>query len=92
MRALADDFAEHGPEAISEARAKDPVGYLRVVASLMPKELTLTRPLEDLNDDELRDALDALQRYLAIEGDSRRVETKEGGEPAKALQALPEAG
>jgi hypothetical protein len=38
LRALADDFSQHGPAAISEMREKDPGGYVRVVAALVPSE------------------------------------------------------
>lgn len=38
LRALADDFAQHGPGAIAEMREKDPGGYVRVVAALVPTE------------------------------------------------------
>lgn len=39
LDALADDFKQHGPDTIERAREKDPVAYLRVCASLVPKEL-----------------------------------------------------
>ncbi len=40
VRALAEDFEEHGVLAIERARTTDPVQYLKVVASLVPKEVT----------------------------------------------------
>jgi uncharacterized protein DUF5681 len=51
--ALADDFYLHGEEAITAAREKDPMGYVKAMISLLPKEVALTRPLEDLTDNEL---------------------------------------
>lgn len=53
VNALADDFDKHGKKAIEEAREKDPLGYVRAVASLMPKQVEQTQPLEDLTDAEL---------------------------------------
>lgn len=55
IKALADDFSEHGASAIEIARVEDPAGYLRVIASVLPKELVLTdeRGTADLPDDEL---------------------------------------
>lgn len=41
LRALADDFEEHGPEAVVRLRESSPGEYLRVIAGLMPKELML---------------------------------------------------
>jgi hypothetical protein len=40
VEALSKDFDEHGESAISAARERDPVGYMKVVASLLPKQLT----------------------------------------------------
>ncbi len=53
VRALADDFEQHGRQAIVRAREEDPLGYLRVIAGLMPKELEVSRPLEDIAEEEL---------------------------------------
>lgn len=64
---LAADFEAHGIKAIREAREKDPLGYVKVVASLMPKEMALTKPLEDLTDDELTAGI-ALLRSRLTEG------------------------
>lgn len=50
---LADDFDEHGKDAIEAAREKDPVGYIKAIASLMPKQVEETKPLDDLTDAEL---------------------------------------
>lgn len=61
---LAADFEEHGIKAIRDAREKDPLGYVKVVASLMPKEMALTRPMEDLTDDELTAGIALLRSRL----------------------------
>lgn len=41
LTALADDFAEHGAAAIAAARAADPMGYVRAIVALVPKEAHL---------------------------------------------------
>jgi len=41
LRALAQDFEEHGEEAIVRMRENSPGEYVRVIAGLMPKELLL---------------------------------------------------
>jgi hypothetical protein len=41
LRALADDFAEHGSEAIEDVRINSPKDYLKVIASLLPKGVEL---------------------------------------------------
>jgi hypothetical protein len=53
LRALSKDFDEHGKQAIQDAREKDPVGYVKVIASLVPKQVEQSQPLEDLTDAEL---------------------------------------
>lgn len=64
LRALKADFAAGGLDAIQRMRATDPSGYVRTIASLLPKELTgegggpvlivsgVCRPGELLDDDE----------------------------------------
>jgi hypothetical protein len=39
IRDLAADFGEHGRDAIRRAREADPLGYLALVARLVPKDL-----------------------------------------------------
>ena len=41
LKALAADFEEHGAEAVKIARVERPVEYLRVVASLLPREFEI---------------------------------------------------
>lgn len=65
MRRLADDFERFGIYAIARARRSDPLGYVKVVASLMPKEMTISRPMEDLTDDELTAGIALLRSRLA---------------------------
>lgn len=73
MNALAEDFAANGIEAIKVCREEKPEQYVRIIASLMPKELEVKRPLEDLTDDELAAGVAALQRYLDAQGDGEGV-------------------
>ena len=43
--ALADDFAEHGKDAIVRMREEDPSGYVKCIASLMPREMDISHTL-----------------------------------------------
>jgi hypothetical protein len=63
IEALAEDFDAHGAAAISAARTTNPAGYLKVIVSLVPKQIEQTRPLEDLSNDELMAAIDVLTRW-----------------------------
>lgn len=58
-------WQEHGKQAIQAAALKDPVGYVKVVASLMPKKVDPDSGLGDISRDELRTAIAALQSFIA---------------------------
>lgn len=67
--ALHDDFEKHGPDAIVKVRMERPHEYLKVVASILPKELNVnTRAVEEMSDDELAAGIAALQSLLAAQG------------------------
>src|ERR1700716_2017276 len=56
--ALLADFAEHGETAIKIMRIEEPGAYVRVIASLMPKEFTVTdNALGDMSDEDLQQIL-----------------------------------
>ncbi len=38
---------------MERAREKDPIGYLRAIAALLPKDMTIDKPTDGLSDDEL---------------------------------------
>ena len=71
---IADDFAEHGADAIAKVRISDPISYLKIVGSLIPRELILQReeapPINfaDINHEELVEFIDERRRQLSIEG------------------------
>ena len=67
LSALSDDFTENGVEAIQTMRRERPSDYVRCIASLMPKQLEVERPLQDMTDDELSDSIEALRRFIAQE-------------------------
>ena len=54
LTALAEDFEQHGVEALKIARVEKPVEYIRIVAGLMPKEFEIMDSrLADLSEEEL---------------------------------------
>jgi Family of unknown function (DUF5681) len=58
LEALATDFEAHGKKVIEKVRADRPADYLKIVASLVPKQMEIddfrtSRKAEDLSDDEL---------------------------------------
>jgi hypothetical protein len=40
VEAMSDDFEKHGAKTIERVRKEDPSTYLKVIASLIPKEIT----------------------------------------------------
>jgi hypothetical protein len=65
--ALLADFAEHGEAAIKIMRIEEPSAYIRVIASLMPKEFTVTdNALGDMSDEDLQQLLARAQAMLKI--------------------------
>jgi len=78
IAALHESFQANGEEAIQEVFEKDKVAYLKVIASVIPKEVIHTPGgLEDV-DDELLERLfiDAALRAAGIDPDRIRKGTK----------------
>ena len=46
-------------------RSQDTSTYIRVVASILPKEVELKRPLDDMSDAELANAIELVQAAIA---------------------------
>jgi hypothetical protein len=71
IEALQADFADHGAEAIVKCRTEKPDAYLKVLVSILPKELKITNE-SDLSDEQLIESirqLDAIIRpFLGAEG------------------------
>lgn len=78
------DWEDHGAEAIVAVREEDPAAYLRVAASILPKELNIVegsasfdRMLEKLDDKELDNLINGLVAIGAGGGDTPRTEGKD---------------
>lgn len=63
---MQDDFRQHGEDAIRRTREEKPADYVKVLASLLPKEVEIKRPLEDLTDDELVNAIELIRASVAF--------------------------
>jgi hypothetical protein len=51
---LYNDFQDHGSAAIAACRAEKPDVYLRVIAGLLPRDVSIkVQQLDDLTDDQL---------------------------------------
>jgi len=67
IAALHDDFTEHGAVTIARVREEDPTAYVKVCASLLPKEVKVTSSVEDLTDEQLDARIRALAAALSLE-------------------------
>jgi hypothetical protein len=65
LNALADHFDKYGKTAIDRAYKEDPVSYVKVCASLLPKQVEQSQPLDDLTDAELVAGIALLRSRLA---------------------------
>lgn len=81
------DWKEHGAKVIADVRLDKPDQYLKVVASVLPKELNVkVSELDDLTDDQLARQLAAIATQLANaginfgQGTGAQAETEQAGE------------
>jgi DNA-directed RNA polymerase len=73
LAALQADFEEHGASTIELVRIDRPQDYIKVIASLLPRDLNLNvNNLGEATDDELvqrlRDLESVIRPFLAAEG------------------------
>ena len=91
LAALNADFDANGVEAIEQVRKERPHEYLKVIASILPKELKLSTP-DDLTDDELdrriSQLLLGLGNEMGIGGTTGDQGPETPQEPAPSLQTL----
>lgn len=89
LRALHDDFQEHGNDAIVTVREKKPVDYLKIIASLVPKDFVIKDAdetaeglLNQISDAELAGFVEGMRLITAAShgGEGAR-EAKTGKRP-----------
>lgn len=67
IEALHDDFVEHGKETIARVREERPQDYLKVIASLLPKDVNLAvNPYDGMSDQELQAQIKGLMEELGL--------------------------
>lgn len=91
VAALATHFREKGPEAIEKAYQESPLGYLKVIATVIPKELEIHRPLDELSDIELAAVVAAMRAIDAAQGARAGAGEAQEREQAGVVPALREA-
>ena len=65
LEALHDDFLEHGASVICRVRKDKPEQYLKVIASILPRDLNLNvNPIREMSDEELLERIRDLDRAI----------------------------
>jgi hypothetical protein len=65
LGAVRADFAQHGSEVIARIRDEKPEAYLKLVASVLPKDLSAaTGGVDDLSDEQIIDRIRALDAAI----------------------------
>jgi hypothetical protein len=67
LEALHADFVEHGVDAIRKTREEHPEQYVRVIASILPKDLDLSIDTSALSDAELDERIRQLAAAIGLE-------------------------
>ena len=93
LEALHDDFTTHGADAIKAAREENPLGYVKVCASILPRDLNVNiNPLEELTDEQLieriRQLEDAVTREIGTGSAVGRTEAPAANEQAAKVSAI----
>lgn len=89
VEAMLKDFEEHGEAVIQNVRTEKPDQYLKVIASILPKELNVTtNRVEEMSDDELAAGIAALQSILAASAARAGDEAPAGQKPPQSIQTL----
>lgn len=69
MDVIAADFAQHGKDAVEMLRQERPHDYLKLLSTLLPKELPSDVPtVEDMTDDEFTSMLNAVRSLVTARG------------------------
>ena len=59
------DWQKHGVQVLAKVRAKRPADYLKVVASILPRDLHITvSEYEELSDDDLMNKIKQMERKV----------------------------
>lgn len=64
LKALQEDFSEHGVKAIAVVRETKPEVYVKVIASILPKEIDLSADLTISSKEQRDAAVEAFKRVI----------------------------
>lgn len=74
LAALCEDFVAHGRATIERVRGEKPDAYLKVIASILPKQLEIAAsPFDGISDEDLEVIIAAALAAVRDEPDEERV-------------------
>jgi hypothetical protein len=77
---LYDNWQKHGAETIETVRAQKPDQYLKVIASILPKDLNVNiNQMDDLTDEQLIQRIRSLDAAIRPFIDTERASDSAGG-------------
>ena len=71
---LAADWAEGGAAAIKIMRIEEPAQYVRVMCSILPRELLFENTATNLEDDQIDELIDHIRERLLTERQKQAIE------------------
>lgn len=70
LAALCEDFAQYGADTVERVRIDKPDAYLKVIASILPKQIEVAAdPFDAMSDDELEAIVKAATAALRAQQD-----------------------
>jgi formiminotetrahydrofolate cyclodeaminase len=81
LNAMVTQFDKNGAKAIEKVAKEDPATFVRVCAAILPKEMELSRPLDEISDEQLNAAAVAIRAILAAQGDRVGSQAPASAEP-----------
>ena len=80
LDALHEDFNEHGQAAIVQVRTEKPDQYLKVIASILPRDLNVNiNPNDEMTDEQLIERIRSLDAAIRPFLDTERASGSVGG-------------
>jgi len=84
MQALLLHFRQHGKKAIEKVAREQPAVYVKILALLVPREMQIeqTNRIKQMTDEEIEQAIEAIQTMLAARADEAAKVIEGTAEPA----------
>jgi len=84
MQALLLNFRHEGKRAIEKVARNQPAAYLKILALLVPREMQIehTNRIKQMTDEEIEQAIEAIQTMLAARADEAAKVIEGTAEPA----------